>query len=84
MNLSTRFGPRDSSDTVSTTRDVRLHLPVSTSLKVLVALACVWALLRLVPSLLVLFVSVVLAVSLWPIVDRLERRGISSALSVGH
>lgn len=63
--------------------EVRLQLPVSTILKVLIAAACVWALLRLVPSLLVLFVALVLAVTLWPIVDRLERRGVSRSLSVG-
>lgn len=64
-------------------RDVRLHVPVSTILTVLIAAACLWALLRLIPSLLLLFVSLVLAITLWPVVDRLERRGLSRSLSVG-
>ena len=64
-------------------RDVRLHVPVSTILTVLIAAACLWALLRLIPSLLLLFVALVLAITLWPIVDRLERRGLSRSLSVG-
>lgn len=61
---------------------VRLHVPVSTILRLLVAAVCVWALLKLIPSLLLLIFSLVLAVTLWPIVDRLERRGLSRSLSV--
>jgi putative heme transporter len=63
--------------------DVRLRVPVSTILVILLAAACVWALLRLVPSLIVLFVAMVLAVTLSPIVERMERRGLSRSLSVG-
>jgi len=74
---------RDPSDSASATRDVRLHVPVSTILTLLIAAACVWALLRLVPSLVVFFVALVLAVTLWPVVDRMERRGLSRPLSVG-
>ncbi|HEY2797453.1 MAG TPA: AI-2E family transporter [Thermoanaerobaculia bacterium] len=58
-------------------------MPVSTILKVLIAAACVWGLLRLIPSLILLLISLVLAVTLWPLVDRLERRGLSRSVSVG-
>jgi predicted PurR-regulated permease PerM len=83
VETSLRSAARDPSDSASAMRDVRLHVPVSTILKVLIASACVWALLRLVPSLIVLFVALVLAITLWPLVDRLERRGLSRSLSVG-
>jgi len=76
-----RSDPRDFREPAP--RDLRLRLPVSTILTVLIAAACVWALLRLIPSLILLVVSLVLAVTLWPLVDRLERRGISRSLSVG-
>jgi predicted PurR-regulated permease PerM len=83
VELSTRSAPRDPSDSASAVRDVRIHVPVSTILKVLIAAACLWALLRLIPSLIVLFVALVLAITLWPIVERLERRGLSRSLAVG-
>ena len=62
---------------------VQFHLPVSTILKVLVAAACVWAVLKLIPSLVLLIVSLVLAITLWPVVDALERRGVSRGIAVG-
>lgn len=57
-------------------------MPVSTILKLLVAAVCVWALLKLIPSLILLSVSLILAVTLWPLVDRMERRGLSRSLAV--
>jgi putative heme transporter len=62
--------------------EVRLRVPVSTILALLIAAACVWALLKLIPSLILLVVALVLAVTLWPVADRLERRGFSRPLSV--
>lgn len=78
-----RTGLRGTGEADARVSDVRLRVPVSTILKLLIAAGCVWALLRLVPSLVVLFVALVLAVTLWPLVDRLERRGVSRSLSVG-
>jgi predicted PurR-regulated permease PerM len=63
--------------------EVRLDVPVATILKILIAAVCVWALLRLVPSLILVAVALILAVTLWPLVDRLERRGLSRSVAVG-
>ena len=62
---------------------VRLSVPVSTILKVLLTLACVWVLLKLAPSLILLILALVLAITLWPVVDGLERRGSPRGLAVG-
>jgi predicted PurR-regulated permease PerM len=62
--------------------EVRLDVPVSTILKLVVAAVCIWALLKLVPSLILLSVSLILAVTLWPVADRMERRGLSRSLAV--
>jgi predicted PurR-regulated permease PerM len=70
--------PEDASPPVR----VDFHLPVSTILKILVAAACVWAILKLIPSLVLLIVSLVLAITLWPLVDALERRGVSRGVGV--
>ena len=82
VELFSRSASGSSADS-SATSDVRLHVPISTILKVLIAAVCVWTLLRLVPSLLLLLVALVLAVTLAPLVERLERRGLSRSLSVG-
>jgi len=62
--------------------EVRLDVPVSTILKLVIAAVCIWALLKLVPSLILLSVSLILAVTLWPLADRMERRGLSRSLAV--
>ncbi len=62
---------------------VRLSVPVATILKVLLTLACVWILLKLAPSLILLILALVLAITLWPAVDSLERRGWARGLAVG-
>lgn len=69
----------DSDDAVA----VRLSVPVATILKVLLTLACVWVLLKLAPSLILLILALVLAITLWPAVDGLERRGWARGLAVG-
>ena len=57
-------------------RQVRLEVPWATLLKVLAAAALAWALVQLLPIVLILLVAVVLAVSLDPVVVWLERRGV--------
>ena len=61
---------------------VEVHVPASTILRVLLALAAVWLLLRIIPSLVILVVAVLLAVTLAPAVGKLERRGLSRRLGV--
>jgi predicted PurR-regulated permease PerM len=56
-------------------RRTTVEVPWATLLKVIAAAALVWAWLKLVELVLVLIVAVLLAVTLNPIVDRLERRG---------
>jgi putative heme transporter len=60
--------------TDSIRRQVRLEIPWRTLLKILAALALAWSLVQLLPIVLVLIVAVVLAVSLDPIVNWLERQ----------
>jgi predicted PurR-regulated permease PerM len=65
---------------------VELAIPWRTLLKVALAAALVWCLLRLLPIILVLFVAVVLAVTLDPVVKWLEHRGVkrgAGAILVG-
>lgn len=65
---------------------VELAIPWRTLLKVVLAAALVWRLLRLLPIILVLFVAVVLAVTLDPVVKWLELRGVkrgAGAILVG-
>jgi predicted PurR-regulated permease PerM len=54
-------------------RQVRLDVPWRTLLKVLAAVALAWALVQILPIVLILLVAVVLAVSLDPVVVWLER-----------
>src|SRR5436190_12263792 len=56
-------------------RQAKLEVPWPTLLKVLAAAALAWALVQLVPIVLILLVAVVLAVSLDPVVLWFERRG---------
>jgi predicted PurR-regulated permease PerM len=57
--------------------DVHLHLPTRTVVKVVIAALVIWAALRLWPEFVFLFISVLLAVALHPVVATLERRGLS-------
>ena len=61
---------------------VRIDLPVATIVKVLITLALVWALLRVVPTLMLLLFAILLAITLSPLVERLEKRGVSRGLGV--
>ncbi|MEP6767304.1 MAG: hypothetical protein ABJC61_01455, partial [Acidobacteriota bacterium] len=54
---------------------VELHVPVTTIVKVLVTAVLVWAALKLLPDFLFFLLALVLAVSVSPLVSRLERRG---------
>jgi len=53
---------------------LELHVPVSTILKVLIAAVLVWAALKLLPDFLFFLLALLLAVTLSPLVVRLERR----------
>lgn len=61
---------------------VEVHVPASTILRVLFALAAVWLLLRIIPSLVVLVIAVLLGVTIAPAVGKLEQRGLSRRLGV--
>jgi predicted PurR-regulated permease PerM len=62
-------------------RRVRLEMPWRTLLKVLGAIALGWALVQVLPIVLILLVAVVLAVSLDPVVVWLERQRIPRTLA---
>jgi predicted PurR-regulated permease PerM len=59
-----------------------IRVPTSTILKLLVTAFIVWAGLRLWPELVLLFLSVILAIAIEPIVEWLDRHGLSRAVSV--
>lgn len=61
----------------------RLELPTRTIFKVVLTLALLWLLGQLWTLLLLLFISLLLAAALDPVVTRLERRGWPRPLSVG-
>jgi len=63
-------------------RRLRIDLPVSTIVKVLITLALVWALLRVMPTLILLLFAILLAVTLSPLVERLEGKRISRGVAV--
>jgi predicted PurR-regulated permease PerM len=58
-------------------RRTALTIPWRTLLKIIAAAALVWCLLRLLPIILVILVAIVVAVTLDPVAERLERRGMS-------
>jgi predicted PurR-regulated permease PerM len=62
-------------------RRVRLEVPWQTLLKLLAAVALAWALVQILPIVLILLVAVVLAVSLDPVVVWLERHRIPRTLA---
>ena len=61
---------------------VELHIPFTTILKVLLTATLVWAVIRLVPELLLLLFALLLAMALSPVVEWFERRGLSRPLAV--
>jgi len=62
---------------------IELHVPAATIVKVLLTAIVVWAILTLIPELLLFFVAILLAMTLSPIVAWLERRGLSKPLAIG-
>jgi predicted PurR-regulated permease PerM len=62
--------------------DIHLHLPTATLLKIVLTLLLVWAGLRLWPEFVFLFISLLLAVALHPVITTLERRGLSRGMVV--
>jgi predicted PurR-regulated permease PerM len=58
------------------------HVPTSTILKLLFTALLVWAGLKLWPELVLLFLSVILAIAIEPVVDWLDRHGLSRSVSV--
>jgi predicted PurR-regulated permease PerM len=60
-------------------RQVRLEIPWRTFLKIFAAFALGWCLLRLIPIVLMMFVAVIMAVALEPLVEWLERRRLGRA-----
>jgi predicted PurR-regulated permease PerM len=59
-----------------------IHVPTRTILKLLLTAFIVWAGLRLWPELVLLFLSVILAIAIEPVVDWLDRHGLSRGVSV--
>ncbi len=66
----------------TTTRPFDLRIPTKTILKVLVWALLVWAMVKLWPELVYLTLSLLLAVALNPLVNRLGRAGLSRGPSV--
>ena len=61
---------------------IELHVPVPTIVKVLLTALIVWAALKLVPDFLFFLLALLLAVTLSPIVARLESRGVRRGWAV--
>jgi predicted PurR-regulated permease PerM len=65
------------------TRHFELHIPTKTILKVLVWLFLVSVVIKLWPELVYLSLSLLLAIALAPLVNRMGRAGLSRSVSVG-
>lgn len=65
------------------TQRLEVHLPTATILKVILAALVVWALLKLWPQLVFLFIALLLAIALEPFVASMARFGIPRRLAVG-
>lgn len=61
---------------------VELHVPLTTIVKVLLTALVVWAVVQLVPQFLLFVLTLLIAITLFPVVAWLERRGLSRALAV--
>jgi predicted PurR-regulated permease PerM len=61
---------------------VEIRVPTTTILKLLFTALLVWAGLKIWPELMLLFLSVILAIAFEPVVDWLDRHGLSRGLSV--
>lgn len=62
--------------------DVHFHLPTPTIVKILIAALITWAGIRLSSEFILLIVSIVIAVALHPLVERMEKRGTSRGTAV--
>jgi predicted PurR-regulated permease PerM len=62
--------------------EIAVRVPAATIAKLLLAAGLVFVLIRLLPALVLVFVAVLLAVTLDPLVRLLERRGLSRSLAV--
>jgi len=74
--------PPEASAAEEPLRRTEVHIPVATIVKVLLTALLVWAVLQLVPELLLFVLAVITAVTLSPIVARIERWGISRPVAV--
>jgi putative heme transporter len=63
-------------------RQLDLHIPLATILKVLLTAVIVWAVIQLLPELFLLLLSLLLAMALSPAVAWAERRGAPRSLAV--
>src|SRR5512141_2433344 len=61
---------------------LELHVPIPTIVKVLVTAVLVWAALRLLPDFFFFLLALLLAVTLSPLVQRLEARGMDRGWAV--
>ncbi len=75
-HLATRF-------TLPHQLDIRLELPARTIAKVLLTCFLVWAGLRLWPEFVLVLISILFAVSLYPGLTWLERRGLPRGAAIG-
>ena len=71
-----------SSEPTPAAAPIELRVPIATIVKVLVTAAVVWSVLKLLPSLFLLLFAILLALTLSPAVERLERRGFSRGIAV--
>src|SRR5690348_495519 len=65
----------------SVRRRTALEIPWATILKLLIAIALAWVFLQLTQLILVVIVAILLAVTLNPVVTRLQRRGLGRGLA---
>ena len=64
-------------------KSVDLHIPAQTFFRIFIAIGLAAALIRIAPLLLVFLLSALLAVTLHPIVCRLQRKGVPRFISIG-
>jgi len=74
--------PPEASPAEEPLRRTEFHVPVATIVKVLLTALLVWATLQLVPELLLFVLAVLAAVTLSPVVARIERWGVSRTVAV--
>ena len=80
-SVSARKAPETSSDQPGTVQKVEFGIQTAAIVKILVAAFLAWALLTLVPTLLLIAVAVLLAMTIYPLVQRLETLGVRRSLA---